>query len=191
MKQNIIEDTQKLAEIKERANGFSNALCGYISSLHDCGVYDGHIPNVGIYFGNKLIETYKYFRKNRVSFADSDVETAIEYYLTFAFLTPARNLITSYMKHNLTYEAKIRRFFGERVHARDMMLYKDYCNELFRFDIEKDVERALDFHLSSYKESEEYANDMDEIVERVNEELKELGIDRTYHFPVQKKKNMA
>ena len=187
----ILTDEEKLEKLKKQINALSEALDGYITTICSCGVYEGTIPNLGIYYGNKLIEIYKYLKNHKVGFADSHIAKAVEYYFSFAILTPATNLLTSYMQANTTYKARLGRMFGHQTHENDMMLYKNYCTELSEFDIEKDIELALDYHLMAYKESKEYINDMDEILVNVNKELQKLGINRKYQLPVQKKKNMA
>ena len=187
----ILTDEQKIEDIKEKTNELSKSFTDFISSLHSCNIYNGDIPNVGICYGNKLIEIYRYYKKRKVPYVNSDITAAIEYYLCFAYLNPATTLITSYMITNATYKAAIKRVLGIQTNYRNMLLYKDYCDELFKFDIEKDVDRAIRFHLEAYMASDAYAGDIDEILARVNNELQKLGIDKKISMAKQKKINMG
>ena len=189
-----ITDEKAIEMLKRRMTCTCREITGLIQTIHKVKLCSNDIPNVGIYYSNKNMEVYRYFRKKNVPYCDSDIAEVVEVYFKDIYLQPAINLLNSYINANATYQAILKRMVGIKTNARDMLLYKDYCEELFKFDLERDIERATTYYFESYLNDDDYefqSEEIDDKISRINKELQMLGIDKTITKPVQKKKNMA
>ena len=149
-----------------------NISIGRVLRLVD-DIEERRLPNIGIYFNNKLVETYRYLKEHNMPYFLSGVRSAVFDYL-MTIIERAAMAIDRYA-HNVNNQSVISIFSEIKTDSDSLEEYENMCNKLYDFNIERDIEQAIKLHLDKYINREYYIGDVNEVIDKTNDELKQLG----------------
>ena len=134
------------------------------------------LGNIGLYSGNKMRSMYRRYKEQNVQYFDSKVNRAIEVYFMFQFDNAVYALKRFSAKLQATFEPTVKqKILNEFVlTSPDIKDYKDICEEVYNFDLDKDVVEAIDYVLDNSPIILGFG--MNEIIDEYNEELIKLGV---------------
>ena len=173
--QTIWTDQDELEVIKENIDMVNNSTNKALMLLNRIGLYKEQLPRIGIYINNKMMEVFKYYRSKNVEFAHSRVKNAVYEYLMRYMLDQAIDFISSFYDKSI-YEDPNNDKYSNPASHEDIENYIAICEEVYSFNIEEDVERAIDFYIDRYVNPRWYTGGLNEEIDEINKELKELGI---------------
>ena len=139
---------------------------------------DKKIGNVGLYAGNKIRSMYKRYKKAGVNYGESMVNKAVETYFVYqcdnAIYALKRFLVK--VRDNIDYK-QIEKSLKDYIRTSpDLQEYKDICDEVYEFDLDRDSVKAIEYALDNMPIS--FVFDVNEIIDSFNQELKQLGINQ-------------
>lgn len=150
------------------------------------------VPNIAITYNNKVVEIIALYRRNNKSFYSSELRRVILRYLETKIMAGVGVLssLMSFCLINKDKELTPEEAFILRQRILEFFsMYKACDDSLFDFDLEKEINKAIEYDIcSSRKIGEEggydlYAEAIDEIINKYNEELKSIGINQRYTIP--------
>ncbi len=152
-------------------------------NINRLGLYTGQLPNIGVYYNNKLVELYKYFKTKNQSFSSSMLGRAAGDYITRKIIGPAAKSLDDFTNSYLHKISLIKHMlFKQTVNQKAIDKYIDYSNQLLNFDIEKEAEKVINVYLDNYMNMPFYDGSINKDIDKINMELQGLNLNTTIAY---------
>ena len=127
----------------------------------------GKLPPIAIYYNNKMVEIYHYFQNKNVSYAFSKVNRTINSYFII-LMKEAISLLNDYIDCNNSLLSTSDIEITENMKQSLLNKYKNLCDKVLSFSIEKDAPKVVFEYFDSKNNIEKH--------NKYKEELEQLGI---------------
>lgn len=173
--ENIWTDRNELDRINDNFDELYDQLKKTIFNLRELAP-NSNLGNFGLYAGNKMRSMYRRYKDNNVDYANSEVNKAIEKYFMFQYdnavyalkrFADKLNSVGNYVRLNDT-----RNFI---LSSPDIKKYKEICDSIYNFDIDKDSVTAINYVLD---ETLLFGVDINDLIDEYNIELRKLKVEK-------------
>ena len=178
----------------DQANHLLNQINSLIEQLKNILGDDINLPNIGITYNNKLVEIFNIFNNNNVEFEQSELRIIIYHQLTSIIddsISYLSNYVTSIEKIiNLKNKIPNKESFVNKLLFKNIYneideliitceellnLYQEKDNELFHYDLGKDIRNYIINHPEVLYEIDSSMS-KEEIIHNCNIDLRSLGL---------------
>ena len=132
------------------------------------------LPPIATYYNNKMIEIYHEIKNKNCDYAHSDVNIAAASYLT-GIMKQAAKTLEKYVEANKSKISLAKRLMNKSVGQEYLEEYKNLCNQILDFSLEKDAVKAINYNVDKLSKLEWYG-DVNKNIFKYNKELEALNI---------------
>lgn len=136
----------------------------------------GELPAIVPRYNNKMVEIYQFYEEKEHSYTHSLVSAAVNDYL-LGLIQEAIGELEKFVNKNAGNISLIRRdIFHQSVGVKHIERYKEICNQISSFSLEKDIEKAINYSIDREMKQDWYDGSVNDWVDGYNHELGELGV---------------
>ena len=184
MNKEEIKNRNKFRKVVSERCEFVRPRIDMIKNASGKDLNRGGLYNAGILYNNKMSEILHYYYKREVPFFNSSLISEIIYDHLTDLLNKAISELDTYMKDNVYAVDTFSLIKSDN--NPGLLYYKEYCDQIWEFDITKEIPTILDEYLRKYIDSDNtfryaFISHVKDYMDDVRKSLLELELENQYY----------
>ena len=170
-----MNDEKLINRDMETAFRINERIVNYFSSLRRINNLSFDLPNIGIYYNNKMVELYNYLRKHNISYMHSAIRSSVN--------DCCMTIIEQAIKALQNFVDYLNKRMNKEISDDSLINPVDYlneyeylCNKLLNFSFEKDMEQAINNYIDHLINQEFYSGGINTSIDAINKDLETLDL---------------